>query len=92
MNIQVDGETILVLSDIDISCLDNDILDKEDWLIMMITGQVNQSKKRMIREWQPKLFADSKVESIPATAEGMIAMIIARDDYKTRIERKTEQE
>ena len=92
MDIQINGITVLTLSDIDIAALDNDLLSKKDWFTAAIVGKINNCKKRMIREWQPILFSDPEVVSIPATDEGMIAMIIARDDYKTRIERETGQE
>jgi len=65
----------------------NDLTDIQNWVDGAITGKINNCKKRMIAEWQPKLTADPEVESIPADDDKLIALIIARDDYKTRVER-----
>ena len=65
----------------------NDLLDIQDWVDAAIDGKVNNCRKRMIAEWHPKLTADPDVESIPADDDKLIALIIARDDYKNRAER-----
>jgi hypothetical protein len=65
----------------------NDLLDIQDWVDGAIDGKVSKCRKRMIAEWQPKLTADPEVESIPADDDKLIALIVARDDYKTRTER-----
>jgi hypothetical protein len=44
----------------------------------------------MIAEWTPKLNADESVESIPANEEKLIELIVARDDYKNRVDRDKE--
>lgn len=87
MKIQINGKTVLELSDTEIACLDNDLLSKTDWIVAAIVGKVNQCKKRFIQEWQPKLFNDSKVASIPATGDDFISVVIARADYKNRVSR-----
>jgi hypothetical protein len=40
----------------------------------------------MIAQWLPILYADDSVTSIPANEDDLIALIVARDDYKTRKE------
>ena len=67
--------------------LKNDLLDIQEWVDGAIDGKVNNCKKRMLAEWNPKLKADPDVETIPANDDDLIAMIVARDDYKTRLER-----
>ena len=42
----------------------------------------------MIAEWQPILFADLAVDSIPADETAFINLVVARDDYKNRAERE----
>ena len=54
-------------------------------------GQVANSKKRMIAEWLPKLYADDSVDSIPANEDDMIAMVVARSDYKDRAARDAKE-
>ena len=78
------------LSSTEEAVLKNDLLDVQDWVDGAINGKVNNCKKRMIREWLPKLYADESVSSIPATEDEIVAMIVARDDYKDRAARDAE--
>ena len=73
------------------SVLKNDLSDVNDWVNKAIDGKVNNCKKRMITEWLPKLYADSSVTSIPATEDEIVALIVARSDYKARTAREAEE-
>ena len=66
------------------SVLKNDLLDVQDWVTKAIDGKASKCKKRMIAEWLPKLYADDSVDSIPASEDEIVAMIVARDDYEDR--------
>ena len=66
------------------SVLKNDLLDVEVWVNGAIDGKVANCKKRMIAEWLPKQYADESVTQIPANEDDIIAMVVARDDYKDR--------
>ena len=68
----------------------NDLLDIQDWADKAVDGQIVLCKKNMFAEWNPILTADPDVESIPADDDKLIALIVARDDYKTRPERDAE--
>ena len=76
------------LSSTEEAVLKNDLLDVQDWVDKAIDGKVNNCKKRMIREWMPKLYADDSVSSIPANEDEVVAMIVARDDYQSREDRE----
>ena len=78
------------LSSTEESVLKNDLLDVQDWVDKAIDGKVSNCKKRMLREWLPKLYADDSVSSIPASEDEIVAMIVARDDYKDRAARDAE--
>ena len=91
MKIYIDNEMIIELSDIDKICLDNDLLSKKEWIKAAIIGKVNACKKRMIRDWQSRIFEDPAIENIPANCDDFIKMVIARNDYKNRIERDAEE-
>jgi len=80
----------VTITDADETALNNDLLDIDTWIQAAVTGKINNCKKRMVNQWQPILFADESVESMPATADGIIALVVARDDYKTRAERDAE--
>ena len=80
------------LTSLEESVLKNDLLDVQDWVDNAIAGKINNCKKRMIREWLPKLYADDSVTQIPANEDEMIALVVARDDYKSREDREAPAE
>ena len=79
------------LSSTEEAVLKNDLLDVQDWVDKAVDGKVNNCKKRMIAEWMPKLYADDSVSSIPASEDEIVAMVVARDDYKDRAARDAER-
>ena len=80
----------ITINDTDLLALNNDILDAQEWIQGAVDGKVNACKKRMIAEWQPILFNDPNVTSIPATQDEFIQAVVARADYKNRAEREAE--
>ena len=78
MKIEID------ISDLEENILKNDLVDVQEWVKGAIAGKINNCKKRMLAEWQPKFMADPDVTSIPATEEGFVNAIIARTDYMNR--------
>ena len=72
--------------------LGNDLLDIQGWVDGAVNGKINNCKKRMLREWHPKLLADPAVTSLPATEEELIALIVARSDYKNATTRVAEDQ
>ena len=78
------------LSSTEEAVLKNDLLDVQNWADKAIDGKISNCKKRMLREWMPKLYADDSVSSIPASEDEIVAMVIARDDYKDRVARDAE--
>ena len=73
------------------SVLKNDLIDVEAWVNSAIDGKVANCKKRMIAEWLPKLYADESVTQIPANEDDLIALIVARSDYKNRLSKEEEE-
>ena len=65
-------------------------VDIDSWVTSAVAGKVNNCKKRMLAEWMPKLYADESVTQIPASEDEIVAMIVARDDYKDRTARDAE--
>ena len=80
----------VTISAADETALDNDLTDKDAWIQEAVTGKIANCKKRMINQWRPILFDDDSVDSIPANDDDFIALVVARDDYKTRAERDAE--
>ena len=79
------------LTTLEESVLKNDLLDVQEWVDGAINGKINNCKKRMIAEWLPRLYADESVTQIPANEDEMIALVVARDDYKNRAARDAEE-
>ncbi len=75
------------ISDAEEACLKNDLLDIDDWVQKAVIGKIKNCKKRLIREWQPKMFADPNVTSIPGDEDGFVDAVFAHPDYKDRTER-----
>jgi hypothetical protein len=76
------------VTDTEQAILLNDLLNINDWLQGAMDGKKNNCWKRMQSEWTTKLMNDeSFTDSIPSNQADFLALIIARDDYKTRTER-----
>ena len=78
------------LTDDEVKYLENDLFDIEQWINDAVKGKVSKCKGRMLNEWQPKLLADPVIETIPATESGLLAIIVAHKDYKSRTQREVE--
>ena len=82
----------IIISGEDVSCLENDLLDITDWVEKAVTGKINQCKKRFLREWQTKLMNDPTTTVMPATEAEFIAVVLARPDYRNRVQRQADAE
>ncbi len=80
----------ITINDTDLLALNNDLLDVDAWIQGAVTGKINACKKRMINTWQPVLFNDPAVTSIPATQDEFIQAVVARADYKNRADIEAE--
>ena len=80
----------VTITDADETALNNDLIDIDTWIQDAVTGKINNCKKRMINTWRPIIFADDSVATIPANDDDFIALVVERDDYKTRAERDAE--
>jgi len=75
------------INDLNEKILLNDLLDIDDWVQQAVAGKINNCKKRMAAQATAVLKSDDSVETMPATADGLINALLARDDYKNRAER-----
>ena len=71
------------LTDIDANCILAYVQDLSDWLLGALIGQINRGRKKMIAQYEPIIRADPAVATMPGTETELIAMIVAREDYKT---------
>ena len=79
------------VTDTEQAILLNDLLSIDGWLQSAMTGKKNNCWKRMQQEWTTKLMNDdSFTDSIPSNQADFVALVTAREDYKTRTERDAE--
>jgi hypothetical protein len=74
------------ITSIEQACLLHIVSDPEAWLIAAITEKARLRREALISEWRPKLFADASVTELPASDDELCTLIMARDDYKTRLQ------
>ena len=74
------------------SCLLHIIPDAEAWLTDSINSKIQAKRVTLIDEWLPRLYADSSVAELPANNTALVELILARDDYKTRLQQDAEQD
>ena len=75
------------INDADEKIMLKDLLSIDDWVQAAVLGKINNCKKRMAGQATAVLKADASVETMPATDDGLITALLARDDYKNRAER-----
>jgi hypothetical protein len=76
------------VTDTEQAILLNDLLNIDEWLQAAMLGKKNNCWKRMQQEWTTKLMNDdSFTDSIPSNQADFVALVTAREDYKTRTER-----
>jgi hypothetical protein len=76
------------VTDTEQAILLNDLLDINDWLQGAMDGKKANCWKRMQQEWTTKLMNDdSFTDSIPSNQADFVALITAREDYITRLQR-----
>lgn len=73
------------LSTADVTVLDNDLLDIDDWVQKAVIGKINSVKKRMVNSGITELRKDG--QSVPASDDAVVAALIARPGYKNRKDR-----
>ena len=83
----------VTVSDTDESILKNDLVDQDEWIQAAVNGKINNCWKRMHRNWTDKLTNDETFTNLlPSNKADFIALVIARDDYKTAAEIKAEDD
>lgn len=80
-------------TDDQLNCLKDSLGDEtaiRAYIEGIIDGEINRSKKKLIKAWWPKLFADPDVENIPGNESDFLTTVFARSDYKDRAARDAE--
>ena len=77
----------LDITDMECSILEDSLINVGTWVSGALAGKIANCKKRMVEEWLPRLYADPDVATIPADVDGIVAMVLGRDDYLNRVDR-----
>jgi hypothetical protein len=84
MNIISSGITLTANEN---SCVLHMVSDAEIWVNSTIAEKAMTRRDALIEEWRPRLYADASVTELPANADSLATLILARDDYKTRAQK-----
>ena len=84
--------TGIAITDTEHKSLLHIISDPESWLRGAITEKARLRRDALITEWRPRLYADASVTELPASDDELCALIMARDDYKTRLQQDAAQD
>ena len=84
--------TGIVITDTENKGLLHIVADPEAWLLAAITEKARLRRDALINEWRPRLFADASVTELPADDEALCTLIMARSDYKTRLQQDAAQD
>jgi len=74
----------LILTAIENSCLLHIIPDAEAWVTSTITEKGQIRRDALNEQWRPTLYADASVTELPADADDLATLILARSDYRSR--------
>jgi hypothetical protein len=80
------------ITTIEQSCLLHIVPDAEAYVTSVIAEKARLRKDALIAEWKPILYADSSVTELPASDDELCSLIMARSDYKTRLQRDAAQD
>ena len=78
--------TGIVLTANENSSLLHVVPDAETWLSSTITEKARLRRDALNEEWRPTLYADASVTELPANPDDLATLILARSDYKTRVQ------
>ena len=83
----------VTINDTDQKCMNNDLLDINQWVQDAVVGKINNCWKRFQRDWTQRLMDDETfTDKIPSNKTDFCELVMARPDYKDRVTRDAESE
>jgi hypothetical protein len=83
MNIHSSG---IVITENENKGIQHLVADVEATIRASLTAKIATRKDALIADWRNVLLEDDSVTSLPDTTDGTVALILARSDYKTRLQ------
>ena len=79
----------VTIDDTDQKIMKNDLVDIDAWVQDAVIGKKNNTWKRFQSEWTKKLMDDeSFTDAIPSNKTDFVNLVLARPDYKTKLQEK----
>jgi len=79
----------VVLTQLEYDCFKHCQSDPEQVVLDSLNGKVQRRSAALIREWLPTLQADHTITKLPATTEGLCALIQVQPSYQTNAQKAT---
>ena len=77
----------IVITAVESNSLLHLLLDPEQKILDELLAKAARLKEELIKEWRPRLHADSSVTELPANSDDLATLILARSDYRTRVQK-----
>lgn len=71
----------------DVKVLENDLVNIETWINEAVQGKIHACRKRMFRDWAPKLIGDGVIKGA-VTDRDLVQAALSHPGYKNRKERE----
>ncbi len=81
----------ITLTDEQVKVLEHELIDIDDWIADAIDGRINHSVNVIANEAQEALMNDPDVETMPTKRDALVAVYMARPDYKNRAQKEAEE-
>lgn len=80
-----DLKITITIDDTDQKCMNNDLLDINQWVQDAVKGKIGNCWKRMQSEWTTKLMDDeSFTDPIPSNKTEFVNLVTSRSDYRDK--------
>jgi len=74
----------IVITDTENKSLLHTVSDVEAWVLATIAEKATSRRDALIEEWRPRLYADERITELPADADALATLILAKRRYRTR--------
>ena len=81
----------VVLTQLEYDCFKHCQSDPEQVVMDNLNEKIERRSAALIREWLPTLQADPTITELPATTEGLCALIMVQPSYQTSAQKETAQ-
>lgn len=92
MKIQIDGQDILEINEVELKALYWRLADPREWIKNAIIGQISHAKGEMIKHETQRIRGKEQGMPQSMSENDMVTWLSTQQGYKTAAEKKAEQE